>query len=217
MGTRWRSSPRGVVEWSLLCRGARRAATMAACQQGGLNGTTDALTPTLRQRLRLEPSESSVDGSLPVLFFGDALSARIATVGLNPSKREYLDRKGQALRPVAQRFATLGSLGAPSRGELSDAQADRAIDVMRAYYDPDRPVFLSYFRHLTHFLHGMGVSYGERTATHLDLVQESTDPVWTKLDTDEKARLLERDLPFLAWQIEHLPYLRAVVRARATV
>lgn len=175
------------------------------------------LMPMLRARLRVEPSRSSVDGSLPVLFFGDAFSARVATIGLNPSKFEYLDRNAEILAGWAQRFATLGSVGAPSRVDLSDAQADEAIEVMRAYYDAGKPVYGSYFRHLTNFLRGMGVSYGERTATHLDLVQESTDPVWSELDADERTRLLERDLPFLAWQLEHLPHLQAVVCAGATV
>lgn len=173
--------------------------------------------PTLRERLRVAPTRASVDGSLPVLFFGDALSARVATIGLNPSKFEYLDRNGKMLFGRAQRFATAGSLGARSRVELSDAQAGQAIEVMRAYYDSGKPVYGSYFRHLTNFLHGMGASYGERTATHLDLVQEPTDPVWSGLDTEERARLLERDLPFLAWELEHLPHLQAVVCTGATV
>jgi hypothetical protein len=84
-----------------------------------------------------------VDESLPVVFFGDALSARIATVGLNPSKFEYLDRNGE-LADSAQRFATFRSLGAPSRADLTDAQSDEAIDVMRAHYDAGRPVYGSY-------------------------------------------------------------------------
>ncbi len=175
------------------------------------------LMPALRDRLRVEPSLSSVGGSLPVLFFGDALSAQVATIGLNPSRFEYLDRNGAILAGSAQRFSTLASLGARSRGHLSNAQADEAIDVMRAYYDAGKPVYGSYFRHLTNFLRGMGASYIDRTATHLDLVQEPTDPVWNGLGDDERARLLARDLPFLVWQLEHLPHLRVVVCAGATV
>lgn len=63
----------------------------------------------------------------------------------------------------------------------------------------------------------MGASYMERSATHLDLVQEATDPVWSGLNSDELGRLLARDLPFLAWQLENLPRLQAVVCAGATV
>jgi hypothetical protein len=42
----------------------------------------------LPERLRWGPWESSVPGSLPVLFFGDIFQAKAATVGLNPSRRE---------------------------------------------------------------------------------------------------------------------------------
>jgi uracil-DNA glycosylase len=171
----------------------------------------------LRERLRVEPRPPSVAGGLPVLFFGDALSARVATVGLNPSKFEYLNRSNGMLTGRSQRFATLASLGASSRTDLSDEQADEAIDVMRTYYDTGKPVYGSYFRHLANFLSGMDACYGERTATHLDLVQESTDPVWNQLDVQEKAQLLDRDLPFLAWELEHLPRLQAIVCAGATV
>jgi len=175
------------------------------------------LSPELQERLRLEGSESSVPASLPVLFFGDALTARVATVGLNPSKFEYLDRGGEMLTGRNQRFATTTSLGAVSRAELTDAQADEAIEVMRGYYDDGRPVYGSYFRHLTNFLTSMDASYRYRSATHLDLVQESTDPVWNDLSQSECSRLLERDVPFLLWQLENLPHLQAVVCAGKTV
>lgn len=134
------------------------------------------LLPSFRERLRISPTEVSVAGSLPVLFFGDALSAQVATIGLNPSKFEYLDAAGRALSGRRERFATTTSLGADSRTALSDSQANRAIETMRSYYDDGRPVYGSYFRHLRNFLGGMGMSFADRSATHLDLVQESTDP-----------------------------------------
>lgn len=171
----------------------------------------------LRQRLRIPPSDSSVSASLPVLFCGDAFSARVATIGLNPSKFEYLDRRGKTLSGREQRFASTVSLGAISREELSDSQADEAIEVMRCYYDDGKPVYGSYFRHLTNFLTGMGASYAGRSASHLDLVQEPTDPVWNSLSSSERSTLLERDLPFLAWQLENLPRLEAVICAGKTV
>lgn len=175
------------------------------------------LRPYLYDRLRREPTRYSVPGSLPVLFFGDAFTARIATIGLNPSKSEYLDRHGTILVGQQQRFATVSSLGASSRGELTDAQADQSIDVMRCYFDEGKPVYGSYFRHLANFLRGAGTSYRDRSAAHLDLVQESTDPVWGNLTASERQGLLEQDLPFLVWQLENLPRLQVVVCAGRTV
>lgn len=43
----------------------------------------DPLCARLYERLRRSSSTSTVPGSLPVLFVGDLLSARVATVGLN--------------------------------------------------------------------------------------------------------------------------------------
>jgi hypothetical protein len=158
-----------------------------------------------------------VTASLPVIFFGDALSARVATIGLNPSKFEYVNHNGDALSGPCQRFPSTMSLGVLSRQELSDAQADQAIKVMRSYYDDGKPVYGSYFRHLENFLIGMGLSYGNRSATHLDLVQEPTDPVWNSLDPSERSTLLERDLPFLLWLLESLPHLECAICAGKTV
>jgi uracil-DNA glycosylase len=184
----------------------------------GEHSATDTLWPKLRERLRMwPPSSSSVVDSLPILFFGDALSAQVCTVGLNPSMFEYLDKDGQILTGQAQRFYSLTGLGAKSRGDLTDPQADVAIETMRDYFNLGKPVYGSYFRHLSNFVRGMGVSYIEKTATHLDLVQESTDPVWNDLDRDIQSELLKRDLPFLSWELENLPQLRAVVCTGATV
>src|SRR5215203_2266945 len=99
----------------------------------------------LRNRLRAAPAPATVSGSLPVPFFGDLLSARAVTVGLNPSGQEFLDRHGRLLTGAAQRFATLDSLGARSRDELTDDQCDEAVRWMRGYFDPDRPVYGSWF------------------------------------------------------------------------
>jgi hypothetical protein len=171
----------------------------------------------LRARLRRESPSLSVRSSLPVLFFGDGLSARVATIGINPSDREYLNPEGELLHGRAQRFATLESLGAGSRAELNDEQADLAIEIMRSYYDDGKPVHGAYFRHLSNFLAGAGASYADRSAVHLDLVQEATSPVWGKLDKEERAGLLQCDLPFLVWQLNLLPRLRAAICAGATV
>ena len=53
-------------------------------------------------RLRRPESTSTVEGSLPVLFFGDFLTSHAVTVALNPSDREYVDKEGSLLyRPRA--------------------------------------------------------------------------------------------------------------------
>jgi hypothetical protein len=140
-----------------------------------------ALKP-MRARLRRPPSRHAVPGSLPVLFFGDVFTARVATVGLNPSDREYVSsRTGQLLTGMEQRFATLASLGAADRASVTDSQCDAALGWMRVYFRPGRPAYWRWFRGLERVLQGLGTSLSEGGATHLDLVQEATYPTWSAL------------------------------------
>jgi hypothetical protein len=90
----------------------------------------------LFNRLRRAPSQSSVPESLPILFFGDSFSARVATVGINPSDQEYLGPDGQELQGNARRFHTLSSLGASDRVSLNPEQAMQAIERMRRNFQP---------------------------------------------------------------------------------
>lgn len=173
----------------------------------------------LQERLRLPASPSTVPRSLPVLFFGDLLSARVATVGLNPSRREYTDRHLRELEGPKRRFETLASLGADDRASLSKAQCGKAIDTMRGYFDEGKPAY-SWFTPMGHVLAGLGVSYTRREACHLDLVQESTDPTWSRLAAErphEARALLAQDLPFLQWEMAAFPLDVIVCNGRSVV
>jgi hypothetical protein len=176
----------------------------------------DERRPTLYERLRRAPAPATVPGTLPVLFFGDLFQAEVATVGLNPSDQEYLTKAGQMLAGPAQRFATLASLGAADRTSLTDAQCAEAIEWMRDYYDEGKPVYGSWFNALSRVVDGFGASFRNRTAAHLDLLQESTRPVWSELAASERETLLAQDLPFLEWEIRAFP-LKAVICTAKTV
>ncbi len=92
-----------------------------------------AVRDALHVRLRRLPSRSSVAGSLPVVFFGDLVTARVATIGLNPSPQEYLNPAGEELTGNRRRFETLASLGATTRESLTPALCDQALATMQAY------------------------------------------------------------------------------------
>jgi len=156
-------------------------------------------------RLRREGSPHTVDRSLPVLFFGDYLTARAVTVALNPSNREFLSDDGVLLAGSRQRFATLDTYDRADRSELHDAECADAIAWMRSYFLPGRPWYRRYFGHLERFLEGAGYSYRAGTAAHVDLVQESTKELWNKLSPAEREALLTRDVPFLEWQLTARP------------
>jgi hypothetical protein len=161
---------------------------------------------------------STVPGALPVLFFGDPFTSRVATIGINPSRQEYLSPDGHELDGAQRRFETLRSLGVSSRSSLDDIKAKVAIERMRQYFYPNRPVY-SWFNGLARVLEGMGFSFRDRSAVHLDLVQEATDPVWSqliKIDQRQAETVWRRDLTFLKKQINEFDF-GAVVCTSACV
>jgi hypothetical protein len=178
----------------------------------------DAIEATLHARLRRPESPSTVPGALPVLFFGDLLMANVATVSLNPSNREYVNRAGHELIGLDRRFETLGSLGAPSRASMTGERCNRAVSTMRGYFDPGRPVY-NWFNGMGRVMEGFGFPYWKRQAAHLDLVQEATAPTWSRLRDarpGEVQALMEQDIPFLKWQIDTFPLAALVCNGRST-
>jgi hypothetical protein len=171
---------------------------------------------TLTNRLTWPAFGMTVPGALPVLFFGQIHSARIATVGLNPSDKEYLSKAGEELTGSRRRFETLDSLGLRDRREIDGAIAATAMRRMQQYFAPNSPVY-SWFRPLERVLTGLGASFLDGSAVHLDLVQEPTAPTWSKLravDPVGADELLRRDLPFLRWQLETVPFDTLVCTSR---
>jgi hypothetical protein len=71
-----------------------------------------ALPDYLIERVRRAPPADSsvVPGSTPVVAFGNARAAAVATLGLNPSRVEFLDRAGNELPEPRRRLETLRSL-----------------------------------------------------------------------------------------------------------
>ena len=165
----------------------------------------EELKVEMRRRLRRSAPPGVVGGGLPVLFFGNIWEARVATVGLNPSKLEYLDPRRSELEGEQRRFESLRSLEVEDRASLTDQQCGAALDRMRDYFLPGRPVLTRWFRPLMKVIGGMGLSYEHGDVVHLDLVQEPTIKGWSDLDPTEWKALLADDLPFLLWELESFP------------
>ncbi len=143
-------------------------------------------------------------------------TAKIATVALNPSWQEYLasDKRGKhELTGSERRFETLRSLGVATRSVLTDEHCRQAIEKMRAYFQPGKPIY-SYFRALDRVTQGMGYSYERGEVAHLDLIQEATDPTWSGIAPAELVSLRALDLPFLHWEVENFPLVALVCNGR---
>jgi len=156
-----------------------------------------------RMVCRPAPADEVVPCSTPVVAFGDPQVATVATLGLNPSGREFVE-DGSLLSGSRRRLATLQSLGAESTSWLSDKQIRTVLEDCASYFRPDRNPYRRWFDVLDQVLrNGLGVNYYDGSACHLDLVQWATIPVWGKLsDRGVKQALLNESLPHLRNQLK---------------
>src|SRR5438046_4260928 len=72
--------------------------------------------------------------SCPVPSFGDLSNSRVATLGLNPSNREFVDEFGEELQGTFRRFHTLRSLGITSWSEVDARHLRLILESCRTYF-----------------------------------------------------------------------------------
>jgi hypothetical protein len=140
--------------------------------------------------------------AIPILYFGDSeryfqSARRVVTVGLNPSRAEFPD--GVGLR----RFPAALSLTGPPRDAERRVAYRRALDT----YFCTAP-YRDWFNAYEPLLNGLGCSYygsAPSTALHTDLCAPlATDPTWSKLPANVKARLEPDGGRLWSALIEHL-------------
>lgn len=137
----------------------------------------------------------------PVVSFGDYTTAQIATIGINPSIREFKDSKGRLLTSTKKRLVDNESLGALGVTRFNEVQAEQIWNGCKNYFHT-RNTYWTWFKHLEDLLNHSGASYRDN-ATHLDLTPWATDPVWSKLDKSDGSKLLGLNVSNLNGQVEN--------------
>ena len=168
----------------------------------------------LEDRLRRAPPPNSqaVLGSTPVPAFGDFSVARVATLGLNPSKAEFLGRNGQLLVGKDARFVSLTAAGVPSLQDAPEEALVKVLDGTRNYFH-NRP-YRGWFDRWEKLLLAVDASYYAGSACHLDLAHWATDPVWKDLSPTTRADLIEDGAPFLRWQLTRFQIRHVLLNGR---
>jgi hypothetical protein len=160
------------------------------------------LPPHLVAMARRSPPSGApvVPGSTPVVAFGDPSVAEVATLGINPSRVEFVEH-GSLLSGELRRLSTLDSLGATSLEGLSEQQLGVLVAECAGYFG--RNPYRLWFDPLDAVLRAAtGTSYYDGTACHLDLVQWATDPVWSGIaDRAMRQTLLRDGAPHLRAQL----------------
>jgi hypothetical protein len=151
----------------------------------------DQLLANLIERLASKDIKTSsvIPWSSPIPVFGDLSTATVATLGLNPSNREFVDAKGCELDGSLRRFHTLRSLGITKWAHARVEHLRMLCESCRRYFEVNP--YDAWFRRLDDIV-GMRASfYGDRaTACHLDLIPYATARKWTELGPRERGRLL---------------------------
>jgi hypothetical protein len=155
--------------------------------------------------------------SCPVPSFGDLFSARVATLGLNPSNREFVDPSGRELVGPARRFHTLGSLGLARWSDAKARHAQLIWDSCRTYFS--RNPYDAWFRQLDHLIGETAASYYgvSQGACHLDLIPYATACKWTGLSHRERAFLFSVAGDTLGLLVRDSPVRLLVLNGRSVV
>ena len=147
--------------------------------------------------------QSIVPHSLPIPFFGRYKTAQAATISLNPSDKEFLDRNGNWLLGTQKRFESYKSLDCSSNLHLSDEMLIKAHDCCLEYFE--RPTaYWNWFSHIESPIakatNGK-LTYRGGSLAHFDLSPWATNPVWSGLSEKDQKALKVEGLSFLKWLI----------------
>jgi hypothetical protein len=140
------------------------------------------------QRLTIGTTDVIAWGS-PVPSFGNPGVSRVATLGLNPSNREFVDELGKELSGHSRRFHTLQSLGLSSWCSAKQKHADLILERCHGYFF--RNPYDGWFKKLDRLISGTRASYYNVSASacHLDLIPYATMCKWTELSHSQRSTL----------------------------
>lgn len=127
----------------------------------------------------------------PVPFFGDPSSSKVATLGLNPSNREFVDNYGKELVGDERRFHTLKSLDLENWTEIDAKKISKIVDSCVNYFSANP--YDRWFRRLDAVMAGASASYYDMfsNACHLDLIPYATSRKWAELSCEQRLSLLD--------------------------
>lgn len=149
----------------------------------------DAISTLVENLAELTCDTAAIEWTPPVPAFGDPSRARVATLGLNPSDREFVDAHGRELDGPLRRFPTLRSLGLQGWHEATDAHLEQIAEACQSYFE--RNPYDAWFNRLDFLIQETSTSFYTplSPAAHLDLVPYATGTKWATLPKRDRALL----------------------------
>jgi hypothetical protein len=177
---------------------------------------------TLTKLLNQMDSAALADANLiqwgaPVPSFGDLSTSFVATVGLNPSNREFVDDYGQELRDDKRRFHTLNSLGLKSWSDVDARHVQLILETCSTYFSHNP--YDKWFKKLDQIVCGTNASFYSELypACHLDMIPYATSIKWTELGQSQKASLLNSTADALGLLLRDSPVRVVILNGKTVV
>ena len=153
----------------------------------------------------------------PVPAFGDLSKSNIATLGLNPSNKEFVDNSGNELDGSNRRFHTLKSLSINCWSEIEDQHLDLINYSCRNYFM--RNPYDTWFKKLNYLISDTNASFYDysETACHLDLIPYATSCKWTDLTNSQRITLLTAVADTLGLLLKNSPVKVLILNGKSVV
>ncbi|MCY4583213.1 MAG: hypothetical protein OXE50_10530 [Chloroflexi bacterium] len=155
--------------------------------------------------------------SCPVIAFGDVINPKVATLGLNPSNREFMDKAGLELKGWERRFPTLTSLGLTEWAEVDTRDLEMIMNACQSYFHGNP--YNAWFKKLDDVVAGAGASFYSpfHSACHLDLVPYATAAKWITLNEKQRDTLLQHTTDTLGQILQDVPATTLILNGQSVV
>jgi hypothetical protein len=157
---------------------------------------------TMLKRLESSCHDELISWASPVPCFGDLQHASVATLGINPSNREFVDDEGEELTNRDRRFHTLNSFGLDHWSQARNGEIEQIIESCAEYFF--RNPYGVWFNRLNPIVGATGCSYYDRLfpACHIDLLPFATDAKWGSLFASRRRKILQENADLLVQLIQ---------------
>lgn len=158
-----------------------------------------------------------IQWGMPVPSFGNINKSKIATLGLNPSNREFVDEMGNELQGRNRRFHTLKSLGIKDWSEIDYRHLSLLSTSCENYFN-NNP-YDRWFKVLDRIISGINASYygSEANACHLDLIPYATKCKWNELSINQRLTLIDITENSLGLLVRDSPIKLILLNGRSVV
>ena len=129
-----------------------------------------------------------VPQSIPIVFFGEIEKARLATIAINPSNREFTNTKHEIFPPNKKRFVDRDILGVSDNDTLSLKQAEMVYQSLCNFFHK-RP-YMQWFGQLEKLFLEANLSYFKGDIINLDISPWATSVKWSNLTEEQRSDLV---------------------------